>query len=119
MDSKTKLSLVGSGVAVGFVNGFLGGGGGIIAVPLLAIVIGLGARQAHATAIFVILPLSLASAAVYFFRGSVDWYVTLWATVGVVGGGILGACLLNKLNNDVVKLIFSFILMAAGIKMFF
>lgn len=118
MEMKTKLQLVGSGIAAGFVNGFLGGGGGIIAVPLLAIVMALPAKKAHATAIFVILPLSIASAAVYLFNGSVDWRVTLLATAGVVGGGVIGALLLNKLDNNVVKLIFSVFLMAAGVRMF-
>ena len=50
-----------AGVFVGFLSGFFGGGGGMIVVPILVFVMGLKERQAHATAIFTILPLTIVS----------------------------------------------------------
>ena len=46
------------GTAVGAANSLFGGGGGMLAVPLLCAT-GYAEKQAHATAILVILPVSL------------------------------------------------------------
>lgn len=48
------------GTAVGLANSLFGGGGGMIAVPLLQRT-GLDEKRAHATAILLILPISLFS----------------------------------------------------------
>ena len=67
----------------------------------------------------IILPLTAVSAIVYIVRGTVDWLPTLWVTIGVVAGGIVGALLLSKLKSNVAKIIFALVLIAGGIKMFF
>lgn len=103
----------------GFVNGFLGGGGGVIVVALLLAVIKLSQTNAQATALLVILPLTVVSAVVYIIKGAVEWMPTLWVTIGVVVGGIAGALLLSKLKSNVAKLIFALVLVAGGIKMLF
>lgn len=88
-------------------------------MPVLGGVLGLRAKEAHATAILVILPLSAVSAAVYAFSGSWRWGTGLPAAAGIIAGGILGALLLKKLSNKVVSVIFAAIMVFAGIKMFF
>ena len=57
------------GLLVGAVNGLLGAGGGMLAVPLLTGAEGLPAKKAHATAIALILPLSAVSTLVYALTG--------------------------------------------------
>ena len=103
------------GILVGFINGFFGGGGGMIVVPLLAF-LGLEEKKAHATAILSILPISIASAIVYILKNEVNFYELGFTTLGFVLGGIVGALLLKKANNKVLKFIFSLIMIAAGIK---
>lgn len=117
--TKTKILLVVSGVLIGAVNGFFGGGGGLICVPVLGGITGLSAKEAHATAILVILPLSVVSAAVYAFSGSWKWASGLPVAAGVVAGGILGALLLKKLSNKVVSIIFAAVMIFAGARMIF
>ena len=106
------------GVLIGFINGFLGGGGGMLVVALLLTIGKLSQKNAHATALMIILPISIVSAVIYLLNGNGDWQKILFATIGVVVGGVLGALLLNKLNGNVAKLIFSIILIMAGVKMF-
>ena len=107
------------GLFVGFLSGFFGGGGGMIVVPLLIFALGLAEKDAHATAILSILPISIASSIVYISSGSVDYLQLLYATIGFVAGGALGALLLKKLNNKALRIIFALIMIVAGLKMIF
>ena len=116
---KQSCALLVAGVFIGFINGFLGGGGGTLLVVVLLSVLCLHQKEAHATAMLVILPISLLSALIYYLNGNVQWLPTLYVTIGVVAGGIAGAFLLNKLKGGAVKLIFALIMLIAGARMFF
>ena len=52
---KNKWKLLLTGGAVGLVNGFLGGGGGVFAVVAMTMFLGLPQKNAHATALLVIM----------------------------------------------------------------
>lgn len=104
------------GVFVGFLNGFFGGGGGMIVVPLLTLILGLPEREAHATAILTILPISLSSAIIYVIKASVNYFDLGFVSLGFIIGGILGALLLKRANNTFLRIIFSLIMIAAGLK---
>lgn len=109
--------LVVCGCAVGIANSLFGGGGGMLAVPLLEKT-GLSSRKAHATAILVILPVSLFSFALYAFRGIYDFSVLIPTALGVTAGGFLGAKLLNKLPKKTVSVIFAILQLLAGAWLF-
>ncbi|MCH5152027.1 MAG: TSUP family transporter [Clostridiales bacterium] len=119
LTAKNKWLLLIFSALAGFVNGFLGGGGGVLIVTLLLAVVKLHQKHAQATALLVILPLTVVSAVVYLVRGNVDWEPTLWATLGVVVGGVVGALLLSKIKGNVAKIIFALVLVAGGVKMLF
>ena len=119
LTAKNKWVLVVFSALGGFINGFLGGGGGVIIVALLLAVLKLHQKHAQATALLIILPLTLVSAIVYLCKGNVDWTPTLWSTLGVVVGGVMGALLLKKLKGNVAKIIFAVVLVAGGVKLFF
>ena len=104
------------GVAVGAANGLFGGGGGMIAVPALTLT-GVPSKKAHATAIAIILPLSLISGAVYLAKGAADPSVILPSCAGVIVGGIAGALLLKKINSRGLSLLFYALMIAAGLKL--
>ena len=116
---KNKVKLIATGSAVGLMNGFMGGGGGIFVVLALTLIVGMQQKHAHATAILIILPVSIASATIYIIGGNINWLMTLFATIGVVAGGIVGAFVLKKVDDKWLKLVFSFILLLAGVRMFF
>lgn len=102
---------------IGCVNGFFGGGGGMLCVPFLEKMVGLPTKKAHATAIAVIAPITLFSACVYLFKGAAP-FPQLWYSVGgVTAGGIAGALLLKKLPPWLVGGVFALMMMAAGIKL--
>ena len=112
---KSSIVFVGS-VLVGLVSGFFGGGGGMLCVPLLQLA-GLDAKRSHATALLVILPLCIVSAAIYISNGYFDGNAVLCAVIGVAFGGFVGALLLDKLGGTVVSLIFAALMIAVGLKL--
>ncbi|MBQ9730154.1 MAG: sulfite exporter TauE/SafE family protein [Clostridia bacterium] len=110
---KDRLSKIGTGALVGLANGLFGGGGGMIAVPLLK-KLGMEERSAHATAIAVIFPVSVASFLVYAYGGFCDFSVLIPTAIGVFLGGIIGAKLLQTLPERTVKILFSILQAFAG-----
>ena len=105
-----------AGLFVGFLSGFFGGGGGMIVVSVFIFLLGLREKEAHATAIFVILPISVVSSLIYILKGSVAYDSLAFSSIGFVIGGIIGAFILKKINNKVLRIIFSIIMIGAGIK---
>ncbi len=116
---KQNILLILSGVFTGAVNGVFGGGGGMIAVPLLNSLLQKPTNVSHATAILVILPISFASGIMYLFNGYFDAELFIAVGLGVLAGGFFGAELLGKLSAGSITLIFAIIMFAAGIKMIF
>lgn len=106
-----------TGAIIGFINGFWGGGGGMVCVPMLSSVIGLSEKKAHATTLLVMLPLSLASLIIYIANGNMQWIDGLKISIGFVAGGYLGALLLKKISNVWLSLIFSMVIIAGGLKL--
>lgn len=117
LTAKERLFLILSGAAIGVLNGFLGGGGGMVCVPILESVLHLTNKDAHATAIFVIFPLSLISAFIYVFNGYIKTTPLLIVTAGVVLGGVLGSFCLKWLPPKAIRVIFALIMLAGGIRL--
>ena len=109
-----RITQITSGVLVGIANGLFGGGGGMLAVPLLQRT-GLKEKQAHATAILVILPVSLLSFILYAIRGYCDFSVLIPTAIGVIFGGFLGAQWLKKLPTKTVNILFAALQALAGL----
>lgn len=105
-----------TGAIIGFVNGFWGGGGGMLCVPLLMYVLKLSEKKAHATTLLIMLPLSIASLVVYIVKGEMNYLDAIKITSGFILGGIIGALLLKKISNVWLGIIFSVIIIAGGIK---
>lgn len=112
-----KIRRILCGLGTGAANGLFGGGGGMIAVPLLNTAAKYSEKEAHATAILVIAPLCAISAAIYSFGGFFDKSVVIPAATGNIFGGLLGAALLDKLPAVWVKAAFVALMLAAGIRM--
>ena len=109
--------LVCLGLFVGFVNGFLGAGGGMLLVPAIIPILNLKPKVAHATAILIILPICIVSGIIYAVKGSLDFGIFWPSLIGTVVGGVLGTFILAKLKNDIITAIFSVVMITAGVFM--
>lgn len=117
LNLKVILISIGAGLFIGFVNGFLGAGGGMLLVPVLTILLHMNSKVAHSTAVFVITPICLVSGITYIIKGVVDWGILLPVAIGTLVGGIAGTFLLKNLKNDVINIIFWCVMIFSGVWM--
>lgn len=115
--SKNFVKEVTAGLLTGTVNGVFGGGGGMVAVPLLSGLLGYKDKEAHATAIFVIAPICAASAIIYIINGYAVPEIIIPAALGTVAGGFLGAYFLSEFPKTAINYIFLAVMFAAGVRM--
>ena len=103
-------------VGVGIVNGLLGAGGGMLAVPLLKSA-GADQKQAHASSIALIMPLSLFSAILYLCQGRVALSdAAVYMPAGAIGA-VIGAWLHGKICDKWLRRIFALFMIWAGVRM--
>lgn len=105
------------GIVAGVANGLFGSGGGTIVVPGMVLLLGIDEHKAHATAISIILPLTVASAFFYIFNHYVNWEITWKVILGGMLGGYLGAKLLLVCPAGILRKIFGAFMILAAIKM--
>ena len=107
-----------AGAAAGVVNGFFGGGGGMVLVPLLAGKCGLDQRKAFATSVAVIAPLCALSAGIYWFRGDLELSAALPYLIGGTVGGWAGGKWFKGVKMPWLKRIFGLLLIYGGVRSF-
>lgn len=104
-------------VGIGLSLGLLGGGGTILAVPLLTYVAGMSPQEAIASSMFIIGVTSLISVRAHARRSNVRWRTGLIfggaSMVGAFGGGLLG----SQLPGVVLMVAFSAMMLATALAM--
>ncbi len=114
---KNKYKLAAIGIAAGLINGLFGSGGGTIVVPALVFLMKLEDYKAHATAIPIILPLSIISVTIYLLNNKISLKIALLVAIGGIGGSYVGAKLLNKIPVKYLRKIFGGVIIYTAIRM--
>ncbi|MFD7866363.1 sulfite exporter TauE/SafE family protein [Streptomyces sp. NPDC057682] len=104
----------GVGAGLGAVTGFLGVGGGFLAVPALVSVLGLRMRQAVGTSLLVITVNSLAALTARTGGGDLRWEVIAPFTGAAILGAWDGKRLAAKLAGGTLQRIFAFVLLGVA-----
>jgi len=105
------------GLVTGFVNGLFGSGGGTILIPFLEDKFNVEEHKSHATAISVILPISIVSSFIYIKNVEVDWKNLLLVVIGSIFGGFVGAKVLNKVTGKFIHILFGLTMIVAAFRM--
>ncbi|WP_218220373.1 sulfite exporter TauE/SafE family protein [Nesterenkonia sp. Act20] len=104
-------------VGIGVSLGLLGGGGTILAVPLLTYVAGFSPKEAIAASMFIIGITSLVSVVPHARRGNVQWRTGFIfgaaAMAGAFGGGLIG----SQLPGVVLMVAFGIMMVATALAM--
>jgi len=107
------------GITVGLCNGLFGSGGGTVAVPCMEKFLGIKKTKAHASAIAIILPLTVISIFFYTKRGFFNFPLVWQTSLGGVFGGLIGAWVLKKIKPYILARIFGVFLIIAAVRMVF
>lgn len=118
MDLATIIAALISGGAIGLILGLVGGGGSILAVPLLVYVVGIGSTHAAiGTAAVAVSVNAIASLVGHARAGNVKWRcASVFALAGVVGAAI-GAELGKAFDGQRLLALFGLLMIGVGISM--
>lgn len=115
----TMIAIVFLGMATGALMSMLGLGGGLVYVPILALVFGLEQHIAQGTSLVAIVPTAASAAIVHYRAHRVDIPIALVLGAGSIVGVLLGALLAFSLAGPTLQLLFSGLLVvAAGMQLF-
>lgn len=118
MDAATILATLVSGGVIGLILGLVGGGGSILAVPLLIYVVGVGSPHAAiGTAAVAVTVNALASLIGYARAGRVKWRcASVFAISGMIGAA-LGAELGKAFDGKRLLVLFGLLMIGVGLSM--
>jgi uncharacterized membrane protein YfcA len=108
---------LGSGSLVGFTLGLIGGGGSIIATPLLLYLVGLAPHIAIGTAALAVSANAFVNFANHARAGNVRWVTAgIFAAIGVVGA-LIGSTIGKAVDGHRLVLLFAILMLVVGASM--
>jgi uncharacterized protein len=114
------LGLIVLGLVGGIASGLIGIGGGVILVPALVFLFGMGQHHAQGTSMALMVPpIGILGAWTYWRDGYVDLKVAALLCLGFVVGSLLGARLATSLSSQMLERVFGVALLIIGAKMLF
>lgn len=106
------------GLSAGILGGFFGLGGGFIIVPALVLFCGFSQLKAQGTSLAVLLPpVGLLAFLTYYRNGNVDLRAGIILCVTLFIGALLGAQVVQSVNNDLLRKGFAIFMILLSIKM--
>jgi uncharacterized membrane protein YfcA len=111
--------LAGIGVAAGFFGGLFGVGGGIVVVPLLIVLVGLGSKEASATSLAAIGFTAVFGVIAYAALDHVSWRDAALVGIPAMVGTLLGVWLQHRVSSRLLTFLFAGLLVVVAIRLFF
>ena len=95
------------GLIAGIICGLFGTGGGMILVPAFIYMLKIEPKKARATSLFCMLIMVIVSSIFYYKNNYIEWKVGVLCAIGGIVGGYLGAKILKKVPDYVLKIAFT------------
>ena len=95
------------GLIAGIICGLFGTGGGMILVPAFIYMLKIEPKKARATSLFCMLIMVIVSSIFYYKNNYIDWKVGVLCAIGGIVGGYLGAKILKRVPDYVLKIAFT------------
>ena len=93
------------GLLAGGICGLFGTGGGMLLVPTFVYILKMDPKRARATSICCMLVMVITSSIFYYKNNYINWQAGLLCAVGGIIGGYLGAKILKKVPDYILKII--------------
>jgi uncharacterized membrane protein YfcA len=113
----TAIALIPIGLAAGVASGLLGVGGGIVMVPLLTAIVGVGQHEAHATSLAAIVPIAAVAALTFALSDSIDYEVAGLLAIGALVGAPLGARVMARSTEGTLKALFGGLMILVALQL--
>ncbi len=104
-----------SGMVIGFLGGILGIGGGLIAIPALALLLDMPQQLAQGTALIMVLPTVMMAVRKYNQHTRIDWHVAIAGAIGSVVCTWIGAHLALGIPSTSLRKSFAVFLFFVGL----
>ncbi len=98
------------GLLAGIICGLFGTGGGMILVPSFIYFLKVEPKKARGTSIFCMLIMVITSSLYYYKNNYINWNIGILCALGGIIGGYLGAKILKKVPDFILKIVFTFFL---------
>lgn len=89
----------------------------MILVPAFIYLLHIDSTKARGTSLCCILPMVLTSSFFYYKGNFIDWKIAIFCAIGGSIGGYIGAKLLKKVPERILKIIFTVFLIYVSYKM--
>ncbi len=108
---------IASSFIAGLSSGMLGIGGGVLKVPIMNLIMDVPIKMAVATSSFMIGFTASSGSIVYILRQLVDPILVVGFALGIIPGATIGAKTLKRIKSKYIKVLFSMILLYAGLRL--
>ncbi len=103
-----------AGFFIGLISGMLANGGGILIVPVL-VLLGLDIKRAIGTSMALVFFSAIPSILVHWYLGHIDWWLTLYLSIGAIPGAYLGAYVTVSLPRERIRKLYGIFLLLFSI----
>lgn len=107
------------GLLAGIICGLFGTGGGLILVPTFIYLLNIEPKKARATSLCCMLVMVIVSAIFYYKNNYINWKVGLLCAIGGIAGGYIGAKILKKVPDYILKIVFTCFILYYSYRMIF
>ncbi|MBJ7471044.1 MAG: sulfite exporter TauE/SafE family protein [Solirubrobacteraceae bacterium] len=102
------------GLAIGAVVGMVGGGGAVLAVPVLVYAVGLDVHEATTVSLAVVAAATATGAVTQMRSGTVCWSSAAWFASAAVAGSVVGTALNAVVGGAALLMVFSVVMLLAA-----
>ena len=103
------------GLVAGLASGYVGVGGGFIMVPLMLSLIGIPMKKASGTSLIAVMILAVPGVIEQGLLGNIDYLAGIMVAVGSIPGAVVGAQLVRKVPERILRFIFGGFLIVAAV----
>ncbi|MSS43253.1 sulfite exporter TauE/SafE family protein [Anaerosalibacter bizertensis] len=107
---------------IGFFSGIVSGmgiGGGTILIPSLILFTQLTQKQTQGINLIVFIPISIVALIVHYINKNIEFKLAFLIIIGGIIGALIGSSIAVKINPNILKKLFSILLLCIGISELF
>lgn len=102
------------GLLIGAMLGMVGGGGAVLALPVLVFVVGLDVHEATTVSLAIVAAGAATGALSQIRAGTVCWSSAGWFAVAAIGGSLVGSLANRAVSGDFLLIVFSVVALFAA-----